>query len=367
MKVTVTKEKVSITESAPINENEVNVNLCEFILPDVFNGLSITAVFNNIPVPIIENKCVIPNLKKGTAILGVFAYSADENGIAIMYSPNPTYFSVGEGSFSQETKTPTVPEISEFENYCRQLTGLLEVYNKDLNKKINNLQERIRKNEPKETVVLDGIVDFICSVEGEYNYSEYDIEPSAIEQGSYYVITDNEKSSAFAIHHKLYDMKECVINSQNNSLLCSQIDGKNRLINWNLLGEHYLKLCKIKAKCEIVIPKAAYADDYQTSICSYDTFEFGNVQVTAVIDGEEQPTQTITLEDDGDHVKYTGDSFTELASEIEQGRNLHFYVSQVKSDGTKVKLLVGGKPEIVGSLTESVEVYCWNNSVEVDE
>lgn len=119
MKVKVTKETVIITECSCVNEGEVCVNECLFQLPECFDGLSVTAAFNNIPVPVINGKCNIPSLKKGTAVLGVYAYKENEDGIELMYSPKPTAFFVNAGSYSDETAVESIPTISEFEQFCK--------------------------------------------------------------------------------------------------------------------------------------------------------------------------------------------------------------------------------------------------------
>lgn len=122
MKVKVTKENVVITECSCVNEGEVCVNECYFQLPECFEGLSVTAAFNNIPVPVFDNKCNIPSLKKGTATLGVYAYKEHAEGIELMYSPKPTVFLVNAGSYSDEMGVEIVPTISEFEQFCKSYT-----------------------------------------------------------------------------------------------------------------------------------------------------------------------------------------------------------------------------------------------------
>ncbi len=121
MKVKVSKEKVIIEESSPVNENEINVNSCQFTLPQCFEGLQVTAIFNNIPIPVSGNTCTIPNLKSGTATLGVYAYKVSSDEIELMYSPEPTSFFVGKGSFTEAVNEQELPELSQFEQYCQAL------------------------------------------------------------------------------------------------------------------------------------------------------------------------------------------------------------------------------------------------------
>lgn len=124
MKVKVTKESVCITESVTVNENELNVNVCDFALPQCFQGLTVTAMFNNIPVPLTGTQCYIPSLKSGTAILGVYAYKEEDGELSLMYSPKPACFYVNKGSYSEKTAVEEIPTVSEFERYCATVSAL---------------------------------------------------------------------------------------------------------------------------------------------------------------------------------------------------------------------------------------------------
>ena len=127
MKVKVTKDTVAITEYTSVNAGEKGINLCEFRLPEEFSDLTVTAAFNNIPVPVKEGECIIPTLPKGTVVLGVYAYKENEQGVELMYSPKPTAFYVNEGSYSDEVAVEEIPTMGEYEKYCHQFgTALLE-------------------------------------------------------------------------------------------------------------------------------------------------------------------------------------------------------------------------------------------------
>ncbi len=122
MRVKVDEKNVFIIENAVVNEGEYCVNECEFILPDSFNGLQVTAIFNGIPVPVSESrKCLIPSLKKGNAVLGVYAYEKNGEEMKLVYSPKPTMFYVGAGSFADSFNEEEPPEISRYEEYCNML------------------------------------------------------------------------------------------------------------------------------------------------------------------------------------------------------------------------------------------------------
>lgn len=125
MKVKVTKECVCVTQSIVVNEGDYLVNKCTFDLPDCFNGLTVTAVFNNIPVPLTGNQCYVPSLKQGTVILGVYAYSEESDGsLLLRFSPKPTCFYVNKGSYSDVVNVEQIPSISEFERYCAAVSEL---------------------------------------------------------------------------------------------------------------------------------------------------------------------------------------------------------------------------------------------------
>lgn len=125
MKVKVTKEAVLIIESTTVNEGELRVNVCDFVLPECFNGLSVTAMFNNIPVPLTGTQCYIPALKSGTAVLGVYAYAVGEGTEPeLMYSPKPACFFVNRGSYSERVNVEESPSVSEFEKYCAAVSAL---------------------------------------------------------------------------------------------------------------------------------------------------------------------------------------------------------------------------------------------------
>ena len=143
MKVKVTKENVVIVECSSINQGEFNVNTCEFVLPEIFLDLQVTAAFNNIPVPVVDGKCIIPNLNKGTATLGVYAYKEQNDGVELMYSPKPTSFYVENGSYSIEIGNEEKLEISEFEKYCRVLCDYVDNSKKEILGEINDVSALI--------------------------------------------------------------------------------------------------------------------------------------------------------------------------------------------------------------------------------
>ena len=121
MKVEVTEKKVKITELTEVFEGEFGINRCAFTLPESFEGLNVTAVFNGIPVPLIDGKCMIPPLTEGDCVLGVYAYRVNGEDTELMYSPKPTVFSVEKGSFCPVPNDVVLPGICDYEAYCYEL------------------------------------------------------------------------------------------------------------------------------------------------------------------------------------------------------------------------------------------------------
>lgn len=119
MKIGVTKQQVSILVPERINSSEKGVNTCEFVLPDEFDGLTVTAAFNGVPVLIEDDfTCVIPPLEKGDCTLGVYAYREDEGAVELMYSPSPAAFFVERGSYETQNGSEIGVDISLYEQYC---------------------------------------------------------------------------------------------------------------------------------------------------------------------------------------------------------------------------------------------------------
>ena len=126
MIVKVSKEEVKITELSQVNQGDYKVNLCRFILPDCFSGLSVTAMFNGIPVPVTGDRCYIPSLENGNCILGVYAYKEENGETQLMYSPKPAVFYVEKGSFTTDINAEALPKIFDYEAYCNMLKDFWE-------------------------------------------------------------------------------------------------------------------------------------------------------------------------------------------------------------------------------------------------
>ncbi len=130
MKIEVTTDVVKITEYSHIHEGDLGVNKCEFILPQCFENLNVTASFNGIPVPLSNDMCYIPSLKEGAVTLGVYAYSEENGKLNLMYSPEPAAFYVSNGSY-KEAEPLTEVELSQYES-------LLNTYKQQLSQEFDD-------------------------------------------------------------------------------------------------------------------------------------------------------------------------------------------------------------------------------------
>ena len=187
MIVEVTKENVMITQGSVINSDELGVNECEFVLPPCFDGLDVTAVFNGIPVPLVACKCWVPSLEMGNAVLGVYAYKEVDGKIELMYSPKPTVFFVSQGSYCNEINESAVPQISQYEQYCKMILDKCKDVLNDL-----IVSEFDPETEPGENQVYSAIA---TATMGQYLFDMFNLMVSDAEHTTNKVATINADST----------------------------------------------------------------------------------------------------------------------------------------------------------------------------
>lgn len=128
MRISVTPNKVEITEKGIINQGEHKITICEFDFTKAYDGLVKKAVFTDLStndayeVPILDDFCEIPAevLKnKGSCSLGVYAFDVDSETEALIerFSPTPARFIVELGSYTSEVKNPSDLTASQAERY----------------------------------------------------------------------------------------------------------------------------------------------------------------------------------------------------------------------------------------------------------
>ena len=130
MKLKINTNNVIVTELEQVESGEYNVTSCEFIFTDEFNGLTKKAVFTGEDgtaylQTIVDNKCSIPSEILATSQvvqIGVYAYAVENEELILRYSPEPTNFSIHEGSY-KEAQNSTPPTPSEVEQLQAQITS----------------------------------------------------------------------------------------------------------------------------------------------------------------------------------------------------------------------------------------------------
>lgn len=126
MQVQVSVNKLNAKTRDYLNENEYHVHKIEFeFTEDYTEDLVKVAVFKqggkNYKVSIQNNECNVPPeilAKKGTFILGVYAYAIENEELKLRYSPSPISLFISSGSYvkdedteNSEPLTPTDKEL----------------------------------------------------------------------------------------------------------------------------------------------------------------------------------------------------------------------------------------------------------------
>jgi hypothetical protein len=118
LKFKVTEQSViKLEQSAPLTSGNVETVKCEFELDEVFNGLTVRAVFNEQAVTLVNGECFAPSLSVGRCLIGVYAYETTDGKTTLRYSPKPTLLSVCSGSYSDKVADATPPTTSEIEAF----------------------------------------------------------------------------------------------------------------------------------------------------------------------------------------------------------------------------------------------------------
>ena len=128
MIIKVTKDKVSIEQNELNHYGEYNVNECNFEFDEHFDSVLVKrAIFTSkstnktIEIDIINNKCVVPSdilLETYDQVtLGVYGYDTEGEELLIRYSPEPTYFTVQEGSYKEGAEQPEIITPTQYDMY----------------------------------------------------------------------------------------------------------------------------------------------------------------------------------------------------------------------------------------------------------
>ena len=136
MKVSVTKDKVSIIEKDIVHAGEYNINHIEFEFSAEYTAdLVKNAVFsikdNVYQTSIINDQCDIPAeilSDFGEVVFGVYAYKVNDDQLELRYSPFPARFTIISGSYDPTAEESEEITPSQFEQYMQAMNdGLNKV------------------------------------------------------------------------------------------------------------------------------------------------------------------------------------------------------------------------------------------------
>lgn len=153
MNIQVTPHTITINVNTDINAGEYNITPCVFQFSEEYESLTKEAIFsdcsgNVVKKAILNNQCIIPFEvleTQGNVLLGVFAYSTENDELVLRYSPKPQYFNVKNGSY-REGNDPDLPIPSEWEQVLEQINEAIT--------ETNNLNIAVEKTEHTTTITL---------------------------------------------------------------------------------------------------------------------------------------------------------------------------------------------------------------------
>lgn len=126
----VTEETVRLDkskENSKTPSGNINNIECSFELPEEYNGLNVKAVFNGIPRPIENGKCIAPYIAAGECVIGVIAYSINEKDeYDLLSSPQPCVLYFPDGSYDENITADAQPSPSELELYYEKVERLIK-------------------------------------------------------------------------------------------------------------------------------------------------------------------------------------------------------------------------------------------------
>lgn len=123
----VTQTDVSVAEiEGKITAGNYKQILCNFDLPSEFDSLVVKASFNGDLVLIENSQCFAPVLNEGHCNLGVYGYSADEDGnLELRISPSPCCLFVYPGSYDKEAAESHQPNVTVLEKLLSDIKTAL--------------------------------------------------------------------------------------------------------------------------------------------------------------------------------------------------------------------------------------------------
>ena len=182
MQIIVNPHTLELNKTVDVNSGEYNIQECEFIFSNEYEGLTKMAIFSNeensFQTIIINNTCIIPIeilQTEGTIGLGVYGYEVDGENLIKRYSPKPVFFNVELGSYQLANEiTPPSPSVVE------QILQELETLSND----VSTIQGQIEIiNETLPTLATkDEIPTKVSELENDSNYATISQLPTKTSQ-----------------------------------------------------------------------------------------------------------------------------------------------------------------------------------------
>ena len=206
MKLKVQPHKITIDESALVNEKEINITKVQFEFVDIPENYVKEAYFtygdNSYKVILQDNECDIPNevlQQKGDVEIGCVAYLVDGDNIT-RYNPSPVYVNTLIGSLKDaQNSEPITPTDKE------QIEQAIQ----DMETKVDNLDIDASKVDKTTTITItkkDGTQETTEILDGndgkslEYNWQGTELGVRQEGESSYqYVDLKGDKGDAGAI------------------------------------------------------------------------------------------------------------------------------------------------------------------------
>ena len=144
MLVKVNSEKVELVlDQLSFLSGEYNIHECQFQFSSEYNNLIKKCLFTKdgitYQVDINNNSCTIPYevlLLDGKIIIGVYAYSIENNNVVLRYSPKPSCFFVKEGSYREYSEEAGALSPSEYDQLMALIESAIEEIQNDYQLKL---------------------------------------------------------------------------------------------------------------------------------------------------------------------------------------------------------------------------------------
>lgn len=196
MKVIVNSHNIQILEEEIINKEEHKISKCffdfgpEYTDDFVKNALFTTKDNKTYQMTLFNNECDFPVevlKERGEVVLGVYAYKIENNELIKRFSPSPQRFWINEGSYIKNVENSKEITPSQLEQYQQELNNKLNEIPNLIKKEIDkidfgnvNLEDYVKKEENKGLSSNDFTNDYKNKLDTLNNYDDTEIKKSIV-------------------------------------------------------------------------------------------------------------------------------------------------------------------------------------------